>query len=212
MHPTPSVPSSPSLAATPSSPSIMPGPVPRRLSATSVRRASSSSLRGGVDALPPPMPRQASNLAELHEIMSQESEAVTNALLKRLDDLRRDKIRIEAELEAESESIVNRLSRQIAALRAQHASTDPNTAVSDVPLASPVASSGRTSRASSFVSERTPSRAGSLRREPSVQGTPHRPAEVSIVDSLKAENEDLRRRLREAEDKIREFTKTNARS
>jgi len=53
--------------------------------------------------------------AELHDVLEKEQEAITNNLLKRLDELRKDKIRIEAELEAESEAIVNRLTRQLSA-------------------------------------------------------------------------------------------------
>jgi hypothetical protein len=42
---------------------------------------------------------------------------MTNNLLKHIDQLRADKIRIEHELEAESEAVMNRLTRELSTLR-----------------------------------------------------------------------------------------------
>ncbi|KAG4302929.1 hypothetical protein PCK1_000872 [Pneumocystis canis] len=56
-------------------------------------------------------------VARLHNELESEQEAITNTFLRRLDQLKYDKIRIESELEIESENIVNRLTRELNKLR-----------------------------------------------------------------------------------------------
>ncbi|KTW30272.1 hypothetical protein T552_00748 [Pneumocystis carinii B80] len=67
-----------------------------------------------------------SAVAELHNALESEQEAITNSLLKRLDQLKCDKIRIESELEIESENIMNKLTRELNQLRtSQNHSSGP---------------------------------------------------------------------------------------
>ena len=80
---------------------------------------------------------------------------ITNNLLKHIDQLRADKIRIEHELEAESEAVMNRLTRELSNLRARlEAAGIP------APIESAVGPGSQTPRSPS----RSPSRASSLSR------------------------------------------------
>jgi len=80
---------------------------------------------------------------------------ITNNLLKHIDQLRADKIRIEHELEAESEAVMNRLTRELSNLRARlEAAGIP------APIESAVGPGSHTPRSPS----RSPSRASSLSR------------------------------------------------
>ena len=77
--------------------------------------------------------------------------------MKHIDQLRADKIRIEHELEAESEAVMNRLTRELSNLRSKlEAAGIP------VPIetSAPVPTSAQTPRSPS----RSPSRASSLSR------------------------------------------------
>src|SRR5271169_4175166 len=81
-------------------------------------------------------------------------ENITNNLLKHIDQLRADKIRIEHELEAESEAVMNRLTRELSGLRARLESAG---------IPAPIEASAPGSQTPRSAS-RSPSRASSLSR------------------------------------------------
>lgn len=84
---------------------------------------------------------------------------ITNNLLKHIDQLRADKIRIEHELEAESEAVMNRLTRELSTLRARLEAAGIPTPI-DTAATAVGAISSPTPRSPS----RSPSRASSLSR------------------------------------------------
>ena len=84
---------------------------------------------------------------------------MTNNLLKHIDQLRQDKVRIEHELEAESEAVMNRLTRELSMLRSRLEQAGLSSQVEPT-LPSPSATGARTPRSQS----RSPSRASSLSR------------------------------------------------
>jgi hypothetical protein len=100
---------------------------------------------------------------EIHNAMEQEQEVyppllsltkhITNNLLKHIDQLRADKIRIEYELEAESEAVMNRLARELSTLRSR-------LEAAGIPAPIETAPSSQTPLSPS----RSPSRASSLSR------------------------------------------------
>ncbi|QSL64648.1 hypothetical protein MERGE_001950 [Pneumocystis wakefieldiae] len=74
-------------------------------------------------------------VAELHNALESEQEAITNNLLKRLEQLKHDKIRIESELEIESENIMNKLTRELNQLRtSQNHSSGPLSSPKQSPI------------------------------------------------------------------------------
>ncbi|EMR10791.1 hypothetical protein PNEG_00939 [Pneumocystis murina B123] len=74
-------------------------------------------------------------VAELHNALESEQEAITNNLLKRLEQLKYDKIRIESELEIESENIMNKLTRELNQLRtSQNHSSGPLSSPKQSPI------------------------------------------------------------------------------
>ena len=89
---------------------------------------------------------------------------ITNNLLKHIDQLRADKIRIEHELEAESEAVMNRLTRELSTLRnrLESAGLNPTVEGSSLGNQSPRSPSRSPSRASS-LSRRSLSGANSPR-------------------------------------------------
>lgn len=89
---------------------------------------------------------------------------ITNNLLKHIDQLRADKIRIEHELEAESEAVMNRLARELSTLRNRLEAAGLNATVegSNLGNQSPRSPSRSPSRASS-LSRRSLSGANSPR-------------------------------------------------
>ncbi|KAG9095630.1 hypothetical protein FS749_010044 [Ceratobasidium sp. UAMH 11750] len=73
----------------------------------------------------PNIPRGKRHEEELINACEAEEERITNALCRKLEQLREEKIALENTLEAESESHINRLTRQIAQLQAQLSNRRP---------------------------------------------------------------------------------------
>ncbi|KAH9849587.1 hypothetical protein C2E23DRAFT_870514 [Lenzites betulinus] len=125
-----------------------------------------------------------------------EEERIINILSRKLEQLREEKIELENVLEQESESHVNRLSREISALRlAQHQQQQQQQQI-----AGPSHTNG-SSNASSFEPR--------LQLGNILNGNGAGPLPDTILDALRRENEALRNRLVETEQDFIRISRLN---